>query len=68
MEKVLEIVWDWLIPIAFIVCVGWCIWHTPAFLLDFIPPENQSLFDQMSRIAFAEGFHTLGWRIVWRLH
>ncbi|MCY4184503.1 MAG: TRAP transporter small permease [Rhodobacteraceae bacterium] len=50
MEKVLDIVWDWLIPIAFIVCVGWCIWHTPAFLLDFIPPENQSLFNQMSEL------------------
>lgn len=42
--------WEWLVPFAFIVCAGWSIWHAPAYLLDFIPPENQSLFDQMSEL------------------
>ncbi|MEM7270458.1 MAG: TRAP transporter small permease [Pseudomonadota bacterium] len=43
--------WEWIIPSAFVVCCGWAIWHTPNYLLDFIPPENPSLFDQMSALA-----------------
>ena len=39
---------EWLVPFAFIVCAGWAIWHTPAYILDFIPPESQSLVDQMT--------------------
>ena len=42
--------WEWLVPFAFIVCTGWSIWHAPAYLLDFIPPESESLFDQMSEL------------------
>ena len=42
--------WEWLVPGAFIVCMGWAIWHAPAYILDFIPPENPSLFDQMSEL------------------
>jgi TRAP-type mannitol/chloroaromatic compound transport system permease small subunit len=30
--------------------MGWTIWHMPAYILDFIPPENQGLFDQMSAL------------------
>lgn len=41
---------EWLIPFAFIVCAGWCIWHMPAYILDFIPPESDSLRDQMSEL------------------
>jgi TRAP-type C4-dicarboxylate transport system permease small subunit len=42
--------WEWLIPFGFVVCFGWVIWHTPAFILDFIPSENPSLVDQMSAL------------------
>ncbi len=42
--------WEWLVPFAFILCAGWAIWHAPAYLLDFIPPASQSLFDQMSEL------------------
>ncbi len=42
--------WEWLVPFAFILCAGWAIWHTPAYLLDFIPPSSQSLLDQMSEL------------------
>ncbi len=42
--------WEWLVPFAFILCAGWAIWHMPAYLLDFIPPSSQSLFDQMSEL------------------
>lgn len=41
---------EWSIPFAFFVCAGWTIWHAPAFILDFIPPENVSLLDQMSEL------------------
>ena len=39
---------EWLAPLSFIVAAGWLVWHAPAFILDFIPPENPSLFDQLS--------------------
>jgi TRAP-type mannitol/chloroaromatic compound transport system permease small subunit len=42
--------WEWLVPFAFFICAGWTIWHAPAFILDFIPPGNPSLFDQMSEL------------------
>lgn len=41
---------EWLVPISFVLCAGWAIWHTPAYILDFIPPENQSLVDQMTEL------------------
>ena len=42
--------WEWLVPLMFVVCAGWAIWHTPAYILDFIPPTNASLVDQMSAL------------------
>ena len=50
MEQKTGGLWEWLIPALFVVCVGWAIWHTPAYLLDFIPPENEGLRDQMSAL------------------
>lgn len=41
---------EWLIPLAFIFCGGWVIWHLPAFILDLIPPSNPSLLGQISAI------------------
>lgn len=41
---------EWLVPFAFVVCAGWAIWHTPAYLLDFLPPESESLYAQMSAL------------------
>jgi len=41
---------EWLLPFLFVICTGWAIWHTPAYILDFIPPANQSLLDQMSAL------------------
>ncbi len=31
---------EWLIPFLFILCAGWLVWHFPAFILDFIPPDG----------------------------
>jgi len=42
--------WEWVIPSAFIVCASWVIWHMPAFILDFLPPSSESLFDQISQL------------------
>ncbi|MEM9061096.1 MAG: TRAP transporter small permease [Pseudomonadota bacterium] len=42
--------WEWLVPALFLICMGWAIWHTPAYILDFIPPDNQGLVDQMSAL------------------
>ncbi len=50
MEQKTGTLWEWLAPGALVVCVGWAIWHTPAYILDFIPPENESLRDQMSAL------------------
>ncbi len=41
---------EWLIPFAFVICAGWAIWHIPAYIIDFIPPENPSLLDQMTEL------------------
>lgn len=41
---------EWLYPFAFLACAGWAVWHMPAYLLDFIPPESQSLLDQMNQL------------------
>ena len=41
---------EWLVPLAFVVCAGWAIWHAPAYILDFIPPADQSLLDQITEL------------------
>lgn len=39
---------EWLVPVVFVLCAGWLIWHLSAFTLDWAPPENQSAFDRLS--------------------
>lgn len=39
---------EWLVPLAFIFCAGWVVWHMPAFILDFVPPDTESQFDRLS--------------------
>lgn len=41
---------EWVFPFAFVFCAGWVIWHGPAYILDFIPQENQSLIAQMTEL------------------
>ena len=31
---------EWLVPLGFILCAGWVVWHMPAFTLDWYPPEG----------------------------
>jgi TRAP-type C4-dicarboxylate transport system permease small subunit len=42
--------WEWVVPGLFLICMGWMVWHMPAYILDFIPPENESLFGQISAL------------------
>lgn len=41
---------EWLVPLAFILCAGWVIWHMPAFTLTFFPPTDASQFDKLSAL------------------
>lgn len=41
---------EWVWPTAFLICAGWVVWHIPAFILDWFPPENESLFLQVSEL------------------
>lgn len=41
---------EWLVPLAFIFCAGWVVWHMPAFTLDFYPPTDESQFDKLSAL------------------
>lgn len=41
---------EWIIPLAFIICMGWVIWHMPSFILDFLPPANESLYGQIEAL------------------
>ncbi|MEL7130859.1 MAG: TRAP transporter small permease [Pseudomonadota bacterium] len=41
---------EWLVPLAFILCAGWVVWHMPAFTLDFYPPVDPSQFDKLSAL------------------
>ena len=42
---------EWVYPLSFFVVMGWAVWHTPSYILDFIPPASESLRDQMSQLA-----------------
>jgi len=37
---------EWIVPFVFVLAAGWFVWHLPAFILDFLPSENESLFSQ----------------------
>lgn len=43
---------EWAVPSAFLLCAGWAVWHTPAYILSFIPPANESLVEQMSQLHY----------------
>ncbi|MCP4820254.1 MAG: TRAP transporter small permease [Shimia sp.] len=50
MEQKTGGLWEWVFPFAFLFCSGWAVWHAPAYILDFIPPSNEGLFDQMNAL------------------
>ena len=52
--------WEWTIPFLFLVAAGWAVWHTPAYILDFIPSSNESLFGQIAALHERKDV-TAGW-------
>jgi len=50
MERTSGSLMEWLIPLAFIACGAWTIWHLPAFMLDWIPYTSDSLRGQVEAI------------------
>ena len=47
---------EWVIPLMFVVCAGWATWHTPAYILDFIPPSSESMHAQISELHQRKDF------------
>ena len=45
---------EWLWPTAFMIAMGWVIWHMPVFILDFAPHANESMFAQVSAIHISK--------------
>ncbi|MEM9342375.1 MAG: TRAP transporter small permease [Pseudomonadota bacterium] len=41
---------EWLVPLGFILCAGWLVWHLPAFTLDWNPPDDPSQLDKLSAL------------------
>lgn len=41
---------EWFVPLAFILCAGWVVWHFPAFTLTFYPPADQSQADNLAAV------------------
>ncbi|MEM0946206.1 MAG: TRAP transporter small permease [Pseudomonadota bacterium] len=39
---------EWIIPLLFTICAGWTIWHMPAWILDWAPPDTESALDRLS--------------------
>jgi len=39
---------EWVVSVLFVVCAGWAVWHTPAFILDLFPPADTSAVDRMT--------------------
>lgn len=41
---------EWVIPLSFIASAGWVVWHIPAYLLTWIPYDNESMRSQVTAI------------------
>ncbi|MEM1400207.1 MAG: TRAP transporter small permease [Pseudomonadota bacterium] len=41
---------EWIIPLSFVVCASWVIWHLPAYILTFAPHENPSMLQQVTAL------------------
>ena len=41
---------EWLIPLLFVLCASWVVWHMPAYILTFAPHENESLLGKVTAL------------------
>ncbi|WP_170604001.1 TRAP transporter small permease subunit [Ruegeria arenilitoris] len=42
--------WEWVIPMCFVLCASWAIWHIPAYILTWAPHENESKLAQITAV------------------
>ncbi|WP_170476217.1 TRAP transporter small permease subunit [Ruegeria arenilitoris] len=42
--------WEWVIPMCFVLCASWTIWHIPAYILTWAPHENESKLAQITAV------------------
>ncbi len=47
-------IWGWLVPLAFVICAGWVIWHIPAYILTIAPHENPSILGRVTALHEAK--------------
>ncbi|MEM9584971.1 MAG: TRAP transporter small permease [Pseudomonadota bacterium] len=50
MEQKSGSLFEWIVPLGFIVCAGWLIWHFPAFVLDWLPPTDSGDFNKLAAL------------------
>jgi len=41
---------EWILPLAFVMCAAWVIWHLPAYILTLAPHENPSLLGKVTAL------------------
>lgn len=41
---------EWLMPLLFVICASWVVWHMPAYILTFAPHENESLLGKVTAL------------------
>ncbi len=41
---------EWIIPLLFVACASWVIWHLPAYILTIAPHENESLLGKVTAL------------------
>ncbi|MEX0340402.1 MAG: TRAP transporter small permease subunit [Arenibacterium sp.] len=41
---------EWIVPLAFVLCASWVIWHMPAYILTLAPHENPSLLGKVTAL------------------
>lgn len=42
--------WEWVIPLLFVLCASWAIWHIPAYILSWAPHANESKLSQVTAL------------------
>ncbi|NNE81711.1 MAG: TRAP transporter small permease, partial [Silicimonas sp.] len=41
---------EWIVPLFFVLCASWVVWHMPAYILTFAPHDDQSVFSRVTAL------------------
>ena len=41
---------EWVVPLCFVLCASWVIWHLPAYILTIAPHESESLLGKVTAL------------------